>query len=302
MSLENASHFPASPHLDARIESEVRLPGAHIQLVNFSWTNRARIFTPTAETTIQWRVTPGPVAMTAGIGEGAQRPVGRLMVRKRGDTWLWTGAARPESIQVLQCFLGQSWLEAELAHEAPLVANTLPSCPDLREADIDATMRGITAELARRDDYSASLLRCHLTTLALQLARRARTSDQGDGWSRRSTVEEIENVIRSSERTLRTSEIARKLGMSTRHMRRIFKEGTGRTLQEVIEDDRLRRAYQLLGDSNLQLKMVSYLLGYGDQSTFSHAFKRATGMTPLEFRKIGAHKQSISDPAGIRRH
>jgi AraC family transcriptional regulator len=292
MSLEHVSRFPASPHLDARIESEVRLPGAHVQLVNFSWTNSAHILTQTLETTVRWRVSPNPVAMTADIGEGSQRRVGRLMISRPGDTWRWSSAAKSESIQVVQCFLGQSWLEEELADEAPLVSEMLPSCPDMHEADIDVTMRSIADELARPDDYSASLIRSQLTTLALQLARRAKHTSHANGQPSRSAIDEITRVIRSSERTLRVSEIARQLGLSTRHLRRIFKDGTGRKLQDVIEDDRLRRAYQLLGDSGLQLKMVSYLLGYGDQSTFSHAFKRATGMTPLEFRKT----EGASDP------
>lgn len=286
MIIENASRFPVSPHLDARIESEMRLPGARAQLVNFSWTNSAHILTQATETTVRWRVSPNPVAMTADIGEGSPRRVGRLMITRPGDTWRWASAAKPESIQVVECFLGQSWLEEELADEAPLVSEMLPSCPDLHEADIDATMRGIATELAQPDDYSAALVRSQLTTLAFQLARRAKKAVPAGTHRRVSPVDEILRVIRSSERAMRVSDIARHLGFSTRHLRRIFKDGTGRKLQDVIEDDRLRRAYQLLSDRGLQLKMVSYLLGYGDQSTFSHAFKRATGMTPLEFRRL----------------
>ncbi len=39
-----------------------------------------------------------------------------------------------------------------------------------------------------------------------------------------------------------------------------------------------------LTDPELSLAQIAYLLGYGDQSAFSNAFRRWTGHSPRRFR------------------
>lgn len=80
------------------------------------------------------------------------------------------------------------------------------------------------------------------------------------------------------------SAIAELCGISTSHMRRLFKETTGMSLGSYVETVRIIRAKALLGEGRLPLKQIAYQLGFANPSAFSAAFRRATGITPKAFR------------------
>jgi AraC-like DNA-binding protein len=43
-----------------------------------------------------------------------------------------------------------------------------------------------------------------------------------------------------------------------------------------------------LNDRQISCAEVAYLLGFAEQSSFNHAFKRWTGRAPSEYRKLSA--------------
>jgi AraC-like DNA-binding protein len=81
----------------------------------------------------------------------------------------------------------------------------------------------------------------------------------------------------------RVAKVARKLGMSQRTLaRRLSLEGL--TFAGVLENLRSDLAERYLGDEDLSISQIAWLLGYREVSAFTHAFKRRTGMTPREMR------------------
>lgn len=79
-------------------------------------------------------------------------------------------------------------------------------------------------------------------------------------------------------------QVAQALYMSTRTLQRKLKE-EGTTFSETIESVRRELAEAYLRDPNLTLTEISYLLGFGDTSSFSRAFKRWTGQAPSAQRQ-----------------
>jgi AraC-like DNA-binding protein len=78
-------------------------------------------------------------------------------------------------------------------------------------------------------------------------------------------------------------EVARRLGMSRRTLaRRLASEGL--TFAQLLADLRVDLAKRHLRDGHLPISEIAWLIGYGEASAFTHAFKRATGKTPREFR------------------
>ena len=71
--------------------------------------------------------------------------------------------------------------------------------------------------------------------------------------------------------------------MSTRTLHRRLEEH-GRSFRDVISEVRRVRAEAYLRTPAISLAEVAFLLGYSEQSTFQHAFKRWVGVTPGEFR------------------
>jgi AraC-like DNA-binding protein len=81
----------------------------------------------------------------------------------------------------------------------------------------------------------------------------------------------------------KTSEVARQLGVSRRTLSRsLFAEGV--TFAKIIEELRAALARRYLKDPALSISEIAWLLGYREVSSFTHAFKRWTGMSPIKFR------------------
>lgn len=74
-------------------------------------------------------------------------------------------------------------------------------------------------------------------------------------------------------------------GMSTARFAVVFKEATGRTPTEFLEDARMEDAKKLLDKTTLTVSEVSASVGYRDPLYFSRIFKRRFGIPPTEYRK-----------------
>lgn len=77
--------------------------------------------------------------------------------------------------------------------------------------------------------------------------------------------------------------VARRLGMSSRSLgRRLAEEQT--SYKALVDDIRQDLARRYLIRTSHRPKAIAALLGYRDVSTFHHAFRRWTDMTPTQFR------------------
>ncbi len=83
---------------------------------------------------------------------------------------------------------------------------------------------------------------------------------------------------------LSPSSLARHAGLSAarlaRHVKRIF----GITPSQLISKTRLVAASRLLRESDRSIAEIAIECGYYDHSTFTRAFRSATGQTPTQFR------------------
>jgi AraC-like DNA-binding protein len=80
-----------------------------------------------------------------------------------------------------------------------------------------------------------------------------------------------------------TSEVARQLGLSRRTLSRLLLD-EGVTFAGIQEELRAALARRYLRDRELPVSEIAWLLGYREVGSFTHAFKRWTGMSPSRFR------------------
>jgi len=78
--------------------------------------------------------------------------------------------------------------------------------------------------------------------------------------------------------------LAEREGMSVRHFSRLFRASTGKTVSDYAAQVRIQRAKNLLMDDRILIKEISYRCGFQSSSSFSSAFRRATSLTPQQFR------------------
>ncbi len=94
--------------------------------------------------------------------------------------------------------------------------------------------------------------------------------------------EAIESELRGGDPKLES--IARRLAMSSRTLQRRLRD-EGVHFNDLLDAMRFRAAKSYLAKRDVAGAEVAYLLGFAEQSSFNHAFKRWAGQTPTEYRR-----------------
>jgi AraC family transcriptional activator of pobA len=82
------------------------------------------------------------------------------------------------------------------------------------------------------------------------------------------------------------SDYSTRLNVSQSYLNESVKRITGFSISYWIQQEILLEAKRLLYYSELNVKQIAYELGYEDPSYFSRFFRRAAGMSALEFRAL----------------
>lgn len=85
---------------------------------------------------------------------------------------------------------------------------------------------------------------------------------------------------------LSVAAVANDLGVHPVHLARGFRKRFGTTPTEFIRAYRCERAAEMLRAGRESLVSIALDCGFGDQSSFTRAFRRSMGVTPGAFRRI----------------
>lgn len=88
--------------------------------------------------------------------------------------------------------------------------------------------------------------------------------------------------------------IADKLGMTDRHLRRLFKEHLGVAPMSVTISKRLHLARQLLSQTHLPITEIAFASGFNSLRRFNDAFQKIYRKTPGQFRKEASSASFLS--------
>ncbi len=80
--------------------------------------------------------------------------------------------------------------------------------------------------------------------------------------------------------------LAADIGIPERTLKRRFKKATGQTLIERVQDHRVEDAKRRLESSSASIDDISAEVGYEDAAFFRRLFKRRTGVTPSQYRRM----------------
>ena len=105
------------------------------------------------------------------------------------------------------------------------------------------------------------------------------------------TIDDIVDYIRNNiTKELTLSSISEYVSMSPTYLHRIFREATGMTIREYIEEQRITDAIRLLTTTNMTLTEIALESGFSSQSYFSFVFKRKMKMTPRQYVKKSSER------------
>lgn len=80
------------------------------------------------------------------------------------------------------------------------------------------------------------------------------------------------------------SEIAKTIGVSSRHLRFVLSEG-GTNFRQLLNEARFVLASRLLKSTDKPVHEVALEVGFSEPGTFRRAFKKWSGMTPTDYRQ-----------------
>ncbi len=92
------------------------------------------------------------------------------------------------------------------------------------------------------------------------------------------------------EHGIGTEQVAREIGVSVSHLRRLFQQQEGKSPAAVFTEMRVQRALELLVRTNISVTEIALTCGFSSHSAFSRTFHRHTGLSPRQARKEGARK------------
>jgi AraC-like DNA-binding protein len=84
----------------------------------------------------------------------------------------------------------------------------------------------------------------------------------------------------------RVDELASMLSTSREEFTRAFCAATGRSPASTFRSIQLRWAMDLLANSDRSTAVIASAAAYGSTRAFYRAFRRCTGMTPTEYRRL----------------
>lgn len=93
-------------------------------------------------------------------------------------------------------------------------------------------------------------------------------------------------MIENLHKNIDIKGIAANLGISYSLFRKAFKEYTGYAPAQYVQELKLRKAKELLAETNHSIKEVSYELNFSSYEYFLSFFKKRVGHTPMEYRNL----------------
>ncbi|MDF2446377.1 MAG: AraC family transcriptional regulator [Moraxellaceae bacterium] len=181
----------------------------------------------------------------------------------------------------MHIIMGASWTDVELWFDYPepeyfaAYEQRLPACRfgmGANQLCFPATQ--LTRRLQTGDPVMAQLM-----TERLERERQARKR-QGST-DIRVLVREL--LVADADGYPALEAVASRLFMSTRTLKRKLQQADT-TFQTELDGVRLNHARRLLGMSELGIEEIAGRMGFAEPASFTHAFRRWTGMTPSEWR------------------
>jgi len=112
-------------------------------------------------------------------------------------------------------------------------------------------------------------------------------------------VEKAARLIRDETTTLSLDELARRAGLSSNRLSRLFKQQTGIALVDFRNRQRIEQFLQIYGTGQ-RLTMLEAALesGFGSYPQFHRVFKRVIGCSPGDYRRRNSEFESAAKSKG----
>lgn len=106
----------------------------------------------------------------------------------------------------------------------------------------------------------------------------------------------VDFIEKNYSEKITVEELASYIGISRKHLFRVFKESLKISPQAFLINYRIDRACEFLANSALSIRDVAHSVGYEDPLLFSRVFKKAKNVPPSEYRKELVREENAHPP------
>ncbi|MEY4917377.1 MAG: hypothetical protein RL616_1290 [Verrucomicrobiota bacterium] len=200
-----------------------------------------------------------------------------VLVEQSADFEMWIGVAKPTTVRRIATDAGAKVLR--LKNPAGEYCRRLPQ-PEF--ARLESLLAKISATHSQAGLFNAGIAYAFLA--AWQSFEHAADVPIHDVHP---AVEKAARHIRDKNNTLGLTELARHAGLSAPRLSRLFKQQTGIALVDFRNRQRVEK-FLALYRTGQRMTMLEAALeaGFGSYPQFHRVFKRVTGRSPAEHRKI----------------
>lgn len=145
------------------------------------------------------------------------------------------------------------------------------------------TFEKIAALCQSKSDADLLLANSMILRLIYDLDREVRVLRQRQ---QSDVITTVKNYIREDlTQDLSLKAIADRVAFSPTYLHTVFLQKTGVTLHKYVEKKRIQKSVELLTNTSLTLTEIALECGFGSQSYYSYAFKKAMGLSPRKYVK-----------------
>ena len=95
---------------------------------------------------------------------------------------------------------------------------------------------------------------------------------------------------------IKITDLAELTGFSPNYAGKLFRENIGTSVPNYINYLRIKKACELLANTNMKIYQIAYQVGYSESYYFSNLFKKLMKVTPIEYRKDPAKRETLPFP------
>jgi AraC family transcriptional regulator len=156
---------------------------------------------------------------------------------------------------------------------------------DIGDSSLRWLLLRLSSELKNPGVASVAMVELLIAQIALELGRYCVTIQERptQGALAPWRIRLVEERLRAIDQPPTLAELAEGCSMSVRQLTRAFRVSHGCSIGDYMAQCRIDHAKRML-TSDQSVKSVAYALGFSSPSSFSYAFRSATGLTPREYK------------------
>lgn len=152
---------------------------------------------------------------------------------------------------------------------------------------VESDLMEMEREFNQQINFYSSFLSAKMHQLLVTIARRLSLFNEHDGSAQKDTIHEIIQYIHNHYNCpLKNSVIGEVFNYHPNYINNLITKYTGRSLHQYLIDIRINKAIGLLETTDKKIHEISLEVGFSDAPHFSRTFRKFTGKSPSDYRRV----------------